>query len=64
MHYFQGSREHRPPTPGGASFVKIVKRHIYVSSYQWLGNVDRHMYAKYDQNLLCGSRVLNIFASW
>ena len=37
-------------------FVKIVKHHPYVSSYQWLGNVDMHMYAKCDQNIPCGSR--------
>ena len=24
---------------------------------QWLGSVDMHMYAKCDQNILCGSRV-------
>ena len=27
---------------------------------QWLENVDMHMYAKYDQNIPCGSRVINI----
>ena len=30
--------------------IKIVKRHLYGSSYQWLGNVDMHMYANFDQN--------------
>ena len=31
-------------------------------SYQWLGNVVMHMYAKCDQNgLTSGSRVMNIF---
>ena len=26
---------------------------------QWLGNVDMHMYAEFDQNIPCGSRVLS-----
>ena len=30
-------------------FVKIVKRHLNVNSYQWLGNIDMHMNAKCDQ---------------
>ena len=30
---------------------------------QWLGNVDMHMYAKFDQNTPCGSRVMNIFTN-
>ena len=46
------------------SFVKIVKRHLYVSIYQLLGNVDMHMYAKCDQNKQYGSRVMNIFTNW
>ena len=29
-------------------------------SCQWLGNVDMHMTAKCDQNIACGSRVMNI----
>ena len=34
-------------------FVKIVKRHLYLSSYQWLGNIDMHMFAKCDQRIPC-----------
>ena len=30
---------------------------------QWLGNVDMHMRAKFDQNIPCGSRVMNIFTN-
>ena len=28
---------------------------------QWLGNVDMHMYAKRDQNIPCGLRVMEKF---
>ena len=28
---------------------------------QWLDNVDIHAYAKFDQNIPCGSRVMSIF---
>ena len=27
-------------------FCQIVKRHLYVSSHQWLGSVDMHIYAQ------------------
>ena len=27
---------------------------------QWLANVDLHMFAIFDQNIACGSRVMNI----
>ena len=37
---------------------------------QWLGNVDMHIFAKYDQNMIkndqntpCGSRAMNIFTN-
>ena len=30
---------------------------------QWLGNVDMHLYANCDQNIPCGSRVMNIFTN-
>ena len=30
---------------------------------QCLGHVDMHMYAKLDQNILCGLRVMNIFTN-
>ena len=32
--------------------------------WQWLGNVDMHMYAKCDKNISCGSRVINMFTNW
>ena len=37
-------------------FVKIVRRHLYISSTQWIGDVDMHtcMYATCDQNTPCG----------
>ena len=45
--------------------VKLVKRHLYVSSYQWLGNVEMHIYAKCDKkNIPCGSRAMNISSNW
>ena len=31
--------------------------------YQWLDNVDMHLYAKCDQNMPCGSRVMSIFTN-
>ena len=31
---------------------------------QWLDNVSMHMYAKYDQNIPGGSRVVKIFNNW
>ena len=31
---------------------------------QWLDNVDMHMYAKFEQNILCGSRAMSIFTNY
>ena len=31
---------------------------------QWLWNLDMHVYAKCDQNISCGSRVMTIFTNW
>ena len=30
---------------------------------QWLDNVDMHLYANFDQNIPCGSRVMIIFTN-
>ena len=31
---------------------------------RWIGNVDMHMYATFDQNIPSGSRVVNIFINY
>ena len=41
------------------SKASVIKKGVY--AYQWLVNVDTHVYAKFDQNLPCGSRVVSIF---
>ena len=32
-------------------------------TFQLLGNVDVHMYAKFDRNLPCDSKIVNIFTN-
>ena len=31
---------------------------------QWLGNVNMHIYAKFDKNIPCSSRVMSIFTDY
>ena len=33
-------------------------------AFQWLENVDMHMYAQFDHNIPCVSRVMGIFTNW
>ena len=38
-----------------------IKKGCYTC--QWLDNVDIHLYAKFEQNIPCGSRVMSIFTN-
>ena len=33
-------------------------------AWQWLGNANMHMYAKFKQNIPYGSRVMNVFTNY
>ena len=40
--------------------IVVFPYHTHLLFYMpWLVNVDMHMYARSDQNVLCGSRVMN-----
>ena len=52
------------PRPVGLMLSKAssIKRGCYAC--QWLDSVEMHAYAKFDPNIPCGSRVMNIFTNW
>ena len=39
----------------------LTTRPVRPLAYQWLDNVKMYKYAKFDQNIPCSSRVMNIF---
>ena len=49
------------PQQAGQLLRKPMSIKKVVFECQWLGNVDMHVYAKCEKNVLCGSRVMHIW---
>ena len=54
---------HLLPTDGNDAQQSLIYIKKGGFACQWLENVDMHMYANFDQNIPCGSRVINIFTN-
>ena len=44
------------------SKASTIKKVFYI--FQWLDNVNMHKYAKFDQNIPCGVRVIDSFTNY
>ena len=51
------------PRPAGLMLSKVSSTKKGGFAGQWLDSVGMHTYAKFDQNIPCGSRVMNIFTN-
>ena len=49
--------------PTDAQQNLVNPKRLFYFACQWLDNVDMHMYANFDPNISCGSRVMSFFTN-